>query len=64
MNKEEINSILEQLKEGSISEAFVLKSDFLSFREVLVQREDFKRFKGIAQRGGDVVYTYLEKPRS
>lgn len=64
MDAEQIENILEQLKEGVLSEYFVKKVDFLSFRSVLVKREDFKHFRGIGQRGGDVLYHYLETPRS
>jgi hypothetical protein len=29
-----------------------------------VKREDFRHFRGVAQRGGDVLYQYLEEARS
>lgn len=64
MTKEEIDEILEQLKKGELKEYHVTKEDFLSFRQVLVNREDFKHFRGIAQRGGEVIYQYTENPRS
>ena len=64
MTKEEIHEILEQLEKGEISEYHVTKEEFLSFRQELVNREDFKHFRGIAQRGGEVVYQYTENPRS
>ena len=63
MNKEEITSVLEQLKDGTRSELTVSKEDFLTFRQVLVARDDFKHFKGTARRGGDIVYQYLQDPR-
>jgi hypothetical protein len=64
MTREEIMMIFDSLKNGEIEEFLVAKQEFLRFREVLVQREDFKHFRGIAQRGGDVLYTYTESPRS
>ncbi|WP_026583105.1 hypothetical protein [Bacillus sp. J33] len=64
MKEEQIHEVLDQLKGGTISEYYVSKDDFLPFRSVLVKRDDFKHFRGIAQRGGDVIYHYLESPRS
>jgi hypothetical protein len=64
MQKEFIQEILEKLKDGSLSEYYVEKEDFLDFRAELVKRNDFKHFRGIGQRGGDVLYQYLKTPRS
>jgi hypothetical protein len=64
MTNEEVQEILNQLKNGELSEYHVTKEEFLSFRQVLVGREDFKHFRGIAQRGGEVVYQYIENARS
>lgn len=64
MNEERIQDILEQLREGTLSEYYVKREDFLPFRTVLVKRDDFKHFRGIGQRGGDVLYQYLADPRS
>jgi hypothetical protein len=64
MQKELIQEILEKLKDGSLSEYYVEKENFLDFREELVNRKDFKYFRGIGQRGGDVLYQYLQTPRS
>lgn len=64
MNKEEATRMLESLKNREVEEIFVSKNDFLLFREVIVKREDFKYFRGIAQRGGDVIYQYMDEPRS
>jgi hypothetical protein len=64
MQKDMIQEILEKLKEGSLSEYYVTKENFLDFRSELVKREDFKHFRGIGQRGGDVLYQYQEVPRS
>jgi hypothetical protein len=64
MNKEMVDDILNRLMTGELSEYYVKKEDFMTFRDVLVKRKDFKHFRGIAQRGGDVLYQYLKEPRS
>ncbi|PLR75590.1 hypothetical protein CU633_20340 [Bacillus sp. V3-13] len=64
MDKQLINEILDSLKSGNMSEYYVKKDDFLLFRSVLTAREDFKHFRGIAQRGGDVIFTYQPVPGS
>jgi len=64
MTEELVIEILDKLKNGEVEEYLVAKIDFLSFRQVLVKREDFKHFRGIAQRGGDVLFQYLQEPRS
>lgn len=64
MNAEYVNEILDKLKNGTLSEYYVKKDDFLPFRSILVVREDFKHFRGIAQRSGDVLYHYTSEPRS
>ncbi len=64
MNDEEISDTLDKLKNKQLSEYFVKKDDFLKVRKILVNRNDFKHFKGTALRGGDVVYQYLDEPRS
>lgn len=64
MNEQFVQEILEKLKNGELSEFYVKKEDFMEFRQVLVKRDDFKHFRGIGQRGGDVLYHYLEEPRS
>jgi hypothetical protein len=56
--------LLDELRDGKISELLIKKEDFLSFRSVLVKRSDFKHFRGIAQRGGDIIYHYMKEPRS
>lgn len=55
---------LEDLKEGNISSITIEKEKFLEFREVLILREDFKHFRGIAKQGGIVIYTYEKSARS
>lgn len=64
MQENLVNEVLDKLKNGDISEYYVPKEDFLPFREILVRREDFKHFRGIAQHGGNVIYRYLEEARS
>ena len=64
MKEEYIQDILNRLKSGALSEYYVNQDEFMDFRAVLVKREDFKHFRGIAQRGGEVLYQYLESPRS
>lgn len=64
MKEEHIQEVLDKLKNGELTEYYVSKEDFLSVRNVLVKRADFKNFRGVAKRGGDVLYTYLETPRS
>jgi hypothetical protein len=64
MKEEMITEILDQLRTGERAEYYVTNNDFMEFRKVLVKREDFKHFRGIGQRGGDVLYQYLEEPRS
>lgn len=55
---------LNRLQSGDIQELEIAKEDFLSFREVLVKRKDFKHFSGNAMQGARVIYTYLQSPRS
>jgi hypothetical protein len=55
---------LEQLKEGYFSSITVEKENFLEFRKELIQREDFKHFRGTAKQGGIVIYTYESEARS
>ncbi|MEC1647267.1 hypothetical protein [Bacillus halotolerans] len=64
MRPEDITDQIEQLRTGEIKELRVQKEHFLDFRAVLSKQDDFKHFRGIAQQGGDVVFQYLEQPRS
>ncbi|UYO33449.1 hypothetical protein [Bacillus halotolerans] len=64
MRPEDITEQIEQLRTGEIKELRVPKEHFLDFRAVLSKQDDFKHFRGIAQQGGDVVFQYLEQPRS
>ncbi|WP_338753798.1 hypothetical protein [Bacillus sp. FJAT-52991] len=64
MTIEEASTMLDQLKNGEIEHFQISKEQFLIFQSVLISREDFKHFRGIAQRGGSVIYYYLEEARS
>ncbi|MDQ0217284.1 hypothetical protein ELQ35_07890 [Peribacillus cavernae] len=64
MQEQEANEILEKLANRELEEHRITKEEFPSFRYFLVQRKDFKHFRGIAQHGGEVVYRYTDKPRS
>jgi hypothetical protein len=64
MKDELINDILDRLMTGELTEYYVTNEVFMEFRQVLVKRKDFKHFRGIGQRGGDVLYQYLKDPRS
>lgn len=64
MDKEQAVRMLDSLKNKEVDEIFVSKQDFMIFREVIVKRKDFKHYRGIAQRGGDVIYQYMDEPRS
>jgi hypothetical protein len=64
MNEQLAAEILDKLKNGELSEYRVDKEEFMEFRKVLVAREDFKHFRGIAKHDGVVVYQYKETARS
>lgn len=64
MNELEIQAILDQLANREIAEYKITKDFFMDFRKQLVKREDFKQFRGNAQHNGEVIYTYLDEPRS
>ncbi|MDQ0208885.1 hypothetical protein [Alkalicoccobacillus murimartini] len=58
MTEEMAKEILEQLKNGDISEYRVEKADFLAFQPALFNIKEFKNFRGAAKHGGAIVYTY------
>ena len=64
MTEEMITDILDRLMTGELSEYYVTNDQFMEFRQVLVKRKDFKHFRVIGQRGGDVLYQYLKEARS
>ena len=61
---EKYEKMIEQLKSGEEQKIIIPKEEFLQFRELLVKDEMFKHFRGEAQQGGDVIFTFLEVPRS
>ncbi|NCU17105.1 hypothetical protein [Pallidibacillus pasinlerensis] len=64
MDEQKAQEILDQLAAKQLPEYTVAKEDFEVFRNVLVRRPDFKHFRGVAKRGGNVLYRYLDEPRS
>ncbi|MEK4010679.1 hypothetical protein [Peribacillus sp. FSL M8-0224] len=64
MNAEEAKEVLDKLANREMEEFRITKEEFLAFREVLVNRHDFKHFRGNAQHNGVIIYTYLEEARS
>lgn len=58
METKDAEMILNQLRQGEIEAYRVTKADFLSFRAVLTNQEDFLHFRGNAQHGGETIYTY------
>jgi len=64
MKEDLVTEILDKLMTGELSEYYVSNQEFMDFRKVLVGRKDFNHFRGIGQRGGDVLYQYLKEPRS
>ena len=61
---EKYQLMIEQLKNREIEKIEITKEEFLQFRELIVKDEMFKHFKGEAQQGGNVIYTFLDVPRS
>ncbi|MCM3761374.1 hypothetical protein M3212_11325 [Alkalihalobacillus oceani] len=58
METNEVEMILNQLRQRELEAYRVKKEDFLSFRAVLTAQEDFLHFRGNAQHGGETIYTY------
>lgn len=56
--------MIEKLKNGELKSIEITKEEFLKFREVLVNDEKFKHFRGEAKQGGRVIYTYSDTPRA
>ncbi len=54
--------LLDQLKSGEIESLTIQKQDFLEFRKVLVERTDFKHYRGVAYHHGVTIYSYTEEP--
>ena len=57
-------TLLNQLRNKEIERLEITKEDFLAFRQVLVKDPQFKHFRGEAQQGGNIIYTFMEVPRS
>jgi hypothetical protein len=64
MSETEILEQLQLLRTREIEEIRVMKEEFLAFRSVLVKQDDFKQFRGIAKQGGNIIFQYLDTPRS
>ncbi|ADC52245.1 hypothetical protein BpOF4_21249 (plasmid) [Alkalihalophilus pseudofirmus OF4] len=58
MEKQEILEVIEGLRDGSIESYHVAKEDFMTLRAELIKCEDFQSFRGNAQVGGAVIFTY------
>ena len=61
---EKYKQLLDQLRNGEVEKIEVPKAEYLSFREVLVKDPQFKHFRGEAKQGGNVIFTFLERPRT
>ena len=61
---EDYKKLLDQLRNKEVSSILIKKDEFLQFREQLVKDEQFKHFRGEAKQGGDVIFTFLDEPRS
>ncbi|MDM5319673.1 hypothetical protein RGT17_00245 [Bacillus altitudinis] len=64
MTEEQILTILESLRKGTEKQVTIQRDNFLTFRSILVNQDDFKHFRGIAKHGGDVIFEYLTEARS
>jgi len=58
------NAMLDELKNGQIDSIDVDKNEFYALREIIIKREDFKHFRGIAKQGGAISYVYSSEGRS
>ncbi|KEF39084.1 hypothetical protein M670_01471 [Schinkia azotoformans MEV2011] len=61
LNKEEIEEIIEKLRNGEIKQYEVTKEEFMEFREVLIKQKDKEQIRGEAKKGGVVVYTHVNE---
>ena len=61
---EQYKKILDQLRNKEVTSVEIKKEEYLQFRETLVKDEQFKHFRGEAKQGGNIVYTYLDVPRT
>lgn len=58
MDEQQAIKLLDQLRNGEVTECKISKNDFLLFRNELMKQDDVKSFRGNAQQGGDVIFTY------
>ena len=56
--------LLNQLCNKEIESLTISKAEYLQFREQLVKSSKFKHLRGEAKQGGDVVFTFLDIPRT
>lgn len=61
---EHYKNILDQLRNGELDKAEISKAEYLAFREILVKDPQFKHFRGEAKQGGNIIFTFLETPRT
>lgn len=61
---EHYKNILDQLRNGELDQVEISKAEYLAFREVLIKDPQFKHFRGEAKQGGNIIFTFLEKPRT
>lgn len=55
---------LNQLRNKEVASITISKAEYLQFREQLIKDPQFKHFRGEAKQGGDVVFTFLDEPRT
>ena len=61
MSKEEIEAIIEKIRNGEIKQNEVTKDEFPEFREVLINQKDKEKIRGEAKKGGGVIYTHVNE---
>lgn len=61
---EQHQQLLDQLRNGEVKSIEIEKNNYLAFREVLVRDPQFKHFRGEAKQGGNIVFTFLNIPRT
>lgn len=61
---ENFENLIEQLRNRQVESITIKKEQFEQFRQIIITLPDFKHFRGEAKQGGNVIFTYLENPRS
>lgn len=61
---EHYKNLIDQLRSKQVESITIPKEQFEEFRQLLITLPDFKHFRGEAQQGGNVIFTYLNEPRS